>query len=270
MTDIDLKARVAVLEAALDSAVHTLSRYRAAGVDQVIEQLEAAEALRSTAPAEGLVELPDQCPTCGVSWHWFKPAKCDGSAHFRCLECKAVYPPAPKNDISTPAPAEGRVEAGWKLVPVEPTPELLRSMAMRYDHGLGMPGYYDQPIFGAENVGHAKRLEATIRTMRQLHEEVVGAGFYQSAAAPQPPTVVREDGVEVKALEWIERHPGSWEAKALGLTYIVVEAQWWCDDTAAEICGSDELAKAAAQADFDARILSALTARTDVTSQGEA
>ncbi|MGO4741568.1 hypothetical protein AB4099_34015 [Bosea sp. 2KB_26] len=55
---------------------------------------------------------------------------------------------------------------------------LLMSMAIRYDHGLGVPGYYDQPVFGAENVGHQKRLDATMRAMRQLHEEVVGAGFY--------------------------------------------------------------------------------------------
>lgn len=75
---------------------------------------------------------------------------------------------------------------GQVLVPVEPTPELLRSMATRYDHGLGVPGYYDQPIFGAENVGHEKRLEATIRTMRQLHEEVVGTGFYRPAPKASP------------------------------------------------------------------------------------
>lgn len=75
-------------------------------------------------------------------------------------------------------------ETQWVMVPKEPTDELLRSMAIRYDHGLGVPGYYDQPIFGAENVGHARRLESAMTTMRQLHEEVVGTGFYR---APSPP-----------------------------------------------------------------------------------
>ena len=83
--------------------------------------------------------------------------------------------------------------AGTVRVPVEPTPELLRSMAIRYDHGLGVEGYYDQPIFGAENVGHAKRLEATIRTMRQLHEEVVGTGFYRPPSALENPAVALAD-----------------------------------------------------------------------------
>lgn len=32
---------------------------------------------------------------------------------------------------------------GLVIVPVEPTDELLMSMAVRYDHGLGVPGYYD-------------------------------------------------------------------------------------------------------------------------------
>ena len=85
---------------------------------------------------------------------------------------------------ANPQPAV-RVGARVK-VPIEPTPELLHSMAVRYDHGLGIPGYYDQPAFGAENVGHAKRLEATIRVMRQLHEEVVGTGFYRAALTPAP------------------------------------------------------------------------------------
>ncbi len=69
------------------------------------------------------------------------------------------------------------------LIPREPPQDLLRSMAVRYDHGLGVPGYYDQPVFGAENVGHARRMEATLRTMAQLYEEVVGKGFYRPASA---------------------------------------------------------------------------------------
>ncbi|MDO9416979.1 hypothetical protein [Pararhizobium sp.] len=80
------------------------------------------------------------------------------------------------------APAT-RVPDGWQLVPKEPSDALLKSMAVRYDHGLGVPGYYDKPVFGAENVGHEKRMTATIATMRQLHEEVVGTGFHRPSAA---------------------------------------------------------------------------------------
>lgn len=58
------------------------------------------------------------------------------------------------------------------------------SMAIRYDHALGMPGYYDSQnrLFG--NRGglpeptHAMRLASTLIQMRQIWEEVAGQGFY--------------------------------------------------------------------------------------------
>ena len=67
-------------------------------------------------------------------------------------------------------------------VPLEPPYELLVSMAIRYDHGLGCPGYYDSfPIqLGAT---HKQRLDSTISVMRQLYEEVVGKGFYSPERA---------------------------------------------------------------------------------------
>ena len=73
------------------------------------------------------------------------------------------------------------VPEGFALVPIEPTPGKLMSMAIRHDHALGMPGYYDQldGVFG-NGVSHQKRLESIIRQMRQLHEEVVGLGFYSA------------------------------------------------------------------------------------------
>lgn len=99
---------------------------------------------------------------------------------------------------------------GTVLVPVEPAPGLLMSMAIRHDHGLGMPGYYDglraalpddHPM---KSVTHAQRLESTLRQMRQLHEEVVGAGFYKpeleadyAARAPAP---------GAQPVAWIDRH----------------------------------------------------------------
>jgi hypothetical protein len=67
--------------------------------------------------------------------------------------------------------------------PVDPSPGLLMSMAIRYDHALGLPGYYDGALFSGSGVTHAQRLESTLRTMRQLWEEVVGQGFYKRYAA---------------------------------------------------------------------------------------
>lgn len=65
-------------------------------------------------------------------------------------------------------------------VPAEPSMGRLMSMAIRYDHALGLPGYYDSVVFGARPPGtHARRLESTLVTMRQLYEEAVGLGFYR-------------------------------------------------------------------------------------------
>lgn len=64
-------------------------------------------------------------------------------------------------------------------VPKEPSIGRLMSMAIRDDHALGMPGYYDQPLFrDAGHVGHARRVECAIGQMRQLYEEATGQGFY--------------------------------------------------------------------------------------------
>ncbi|NGM56530.1 hypothetical protein G5C63_19685 [Stenotrophomonas pavanii] len=68
---------------------------------------------------------------------------------------------------------------GYVLVPVQPTPGLLMSMAIRGDHALGCPGYYDQEMFTAGgHVGHQRILEVAISEARNHHEEVVGTGFY--------------------------------------------------------------------------------------------
>ena len=73
-------------------------------------------------------------------------------------------------------------KAPWPDMPQEPPPGLLMSMAIRFDHGLGVPGYYDQLLAaGAAVDRHATRLESTLRTMRQLYEEVSGYGFYSKA-----------------------------------------------------------------------------------------
>lgn len=72
----------------------------------------------------------------------------------------------------------GVIMEGKALIPIEPSDALLQSMAVRYDHGLTIPGYYDQPMFKSD-ISHRERLQSTIRTMRQLHEDVVGMGFYK-------------------------------------------------------------------------------------------
>ncbi len=68
------------------------------------------------------------------------------------------------------------------VLPQEPAPGLLMSMAVRFDHAIGLPGYYDDPMFAsgepAQRVSHQRRLESTLATMRQLYEEVSGYGFY--------------------------------------------------------------------------------------------
>ena len=83
-------------------------------------------------------------------------------------------------------------------VPVEPPRELLMSMALRLDHGLGCPGYYDQPIFGSGvGVTHAQRLESALSDMRKVYEEVTGQGFYSPANAERYSALLASTGQEV-------------------------------------------------------------------------
>jgi hypothetical protein len=89
-----------------------------------------------------------------------------------------------------------REQAG--KLPKEPPLGLLVSMALRQDHGLGVPGYYDSQFFGGTNPSHKQRMESAVRSMRQLYEEVSGHGFwspendceyvarYQAAIGPLP------------------------------------------------------------------------------------
>jgi hypothetical protein len=91
---------------------------------------------------------------------------------------------------------DGAVE---RILPKEPPPGLLMSMAIRFDHALGIPGYYDQPLYAAVT-SHDQRLRATIGQMRQLYEEVSGHGFYQPeseekyAAMIPPKALAGEEG----------------------------------------------------------------------------
>ena len=74
------------------------------------------------------------------------------------------------------------VPPGHVVVPVEPTIGRLMSMAIRDDHGLGVPGFYDNLSFTAGGPywpPHQQRIEAAIARMRQLYEEAIGEGFYK-------------------------------------------------------------------------------------------
>lgn len=63
------------------------------------------------------------------------------------------------------------------IVPLEPTPGLLVSMALRDDHGFlaAGPDETDAPL--ACGPTQAAR-ESRLRDMVKVHEEVVGTGFY--------------------------------------------------------------------------------------------
>ena len=65
----------------------------------------------------------------------------------------------------------------YKIIPVNPPKGLLMSMAIRSDHAIAWPGYYDKyPRW--EGCTHARMVEATLTEMNQLYEEVAGTGFY--------------------------------------------------------------------------------------------
>lgn len=64
--------------------------------------------------------------------------------------------------------------------PMAPPPGLLMSIAMRLDHRLGVPGYYDGALFSASGISHVQRLEIALLDAKRAWEEVVGHGFYRS------------------------------------------------------------------------------------------
>ena len=69
----------------------------------------------------------------------------------------------------------------YRFLPKRPPPGLLMSMAVRNDHAIGAPGYYDQPMFQRRPhaTSHRARLDLAISEMEKLYEEVAGYGFYQ-------------------------------------------------------------------------------------------
>lgn len=91
-----------------------------------------------------------------------------------------------KTDLITPLPAT-------------PPPGLLESMTVRYDHALGCPGYYDDPLYAQSGFTHARRLESALTTMKQLYEEVSGHGFYKWREEDTPVRGLKNELVALKA-----------------------------------------------------------------------
>lgn len=65
---------------------------------------------------------------------------------------------------------EGLAQSEWSAGDREPPQALLQSMAVRLDHGLGLPGYYDQ--FSPPGT-HQKRLEHAMGVAKAAHASFV-------------------------------------------------------------------------------------------------
>ena len=94
-----------------------------------------------------------------------------------------------------------KAASGHFPLPKEPPPGLLMSMAIRMDHGLGVPGYYDQDFFRASGLTHQQRLEAALVSMRQLYEEVAGYGFHSAAREAHHGSMPQQDCAPISALD---------------------------------------------------------------------
>lgn len=156
------------------------AEYRKAGANPAACELMAGRAswpnqmalnaiIAALTPPEGWVAAADRelvAAEIGV-------AKTDDSTDVASAKLRALI------DWHVSVATDPAVNGGYVLVPVEPTPGLLMSMAIRGDHALGCPGYYDQEMFkAAGHVSHHRTLEVAISEARKQHEEVVGAGFY--------------------------------------------------------------------------------------------
>jgi hypothetical protein len=68
---------------------------------------------------------------------------------------------------------------GYVLVPVKPSPGLLVSMATRYAHDFGLDADADEANPSSFQMGYTSDQRAGLLCiMGQLHQEVVGTGFY--------------------------------------------------------------------------------------------
>jgi hypothetical protein len=88
----------------------------------------------------------------------------------------------------------------------KPPPGLLMSMAIRMDHALGIPGYYDQDLFGVKmyeldhGPTHSQRLRAALTTCSQLWEEASGYGFYSPEKEEDYKKFLIDNGIDPDSL----------------------------------------------------------------------
>ncbi|QLG96597.1 hypothetical protein HZF02_32215 (plasmid) [Pseudomonas yamanorum] len=152
----------------------------------------------------------DAVPAAGMHGSWY--AADDFDRHVRTLDVlingeEGASPQAKLCDLVAQLQAKpvfGLDPAkGYALVSIKPSPGLLMSMAIRSDHGLGVPGYYDQPLMLKMNHGipHARLLECKLSEMRQIYEEVVGTGFYSvgKEAEYAAPAVTEQGTDQIRA-----------------------------------------------------------------------
>ncbi len=160
--------------------------------------------------------------------------------------------------------AEAIEKLRGKELPKEPPAGLLMSMAIRHDHGLGVPGYYDGLLGEGE---HEKRLAAALTAMGQIYEEVSGNGFYtfqrpENSAALQPPAKVsqlnwQEDG---DGLITARTRIGDYELNILseGTLVSFKPSPSYYSPLSDRRGVTLEMGKKIAQTDFESRILACL------------
>ena len=98
----------------------------------------------------------------------------------------------------------------------KPSIGVLMSMAMRQNHALGCPGYFDLMPMMSGGVSHARHLEVALSDAGKLYEEVVGTGFhspekdagYESIARQSLPEETFKDIVETidENYAWLEKN----------------------------------------------------------------
>lgn len=173
------KAMIDLANRALDAEAYAEARFEQ--VKQLIYAMRLYEGAWQNAERQLVMEIeatiPDEQLMPEIGQHHTesgRPGLAESGAVQRpdAESCGQVQP-LPDSTQSSHAVGTGNAR------PKEPPLGLLMSMAMRYDHGLGCPGYYDSPMFAGQGVSHAQRVESTLRTMRQLYEEVSGYGFYR-------------------------------------------------------------------------------------------
>ena len=179
----------ALLEVSKATYDEIAEKLKAAGYGHAFHQ--SADGDRTAIDMHGLAlaSKPEATPTERLdAWAIYCNAFRDLFGHKKALE---LSPAALQEMLERAA----RRNAPTPDFPKEPPMGLLVSMALRDDHGLGVPGYYDDGlVHAATGVSHQQRFEAAIARMRQIYEEVSGHGFYSpdkeaeyAARAPSPP-----------------------------------------------------------------------------------